>query len=137
MAQNQAHGMSERELRAIESRAKSASPGPWVVRGNAIIQPQGMGRHVDREILLDKNLEPRDLEFIAHARQDVPALAAEVRRLRAALEKLRQKHRSGEWPDEAGNRETTCPVASGLSDECTCGAARHNAIIDEALRQQS
>jgi hypothetical protein len=36
--------------------------------------------------MISAGIRPRDAEFIAHARADVPRLAAEVRRLRAALE---------------------------------------------------
>lgn len=68
------------DLDAIEARANAATPGPWRV-----------GATYDPEINVDVTnadgnlVGPKDEDFIAAAREDVPALVAEVRRLRAAL----------------------------------------------------
>jgi hypothetical protein len=86
--------VTNEELEAIEARANAATPGPWYVvyEGSS-----------DWEVLTDalrdadgNSLEFRissshrhrapdcpDAAFIAKAREDVPALIAEVRRLRA------------------------------------------------------
>lgn len=78
------------DLDAIEAREKAASPGPWLVSGWQ--DPDefwfGDGYYEGGPAVLGSNGEA-DAEFIGHARADVPALVAEVRRLRekvAALE---------------------------------------------------
>lgn len=78
--------MTEEELAAIEARATAATREPWIV-GDMYVPPAclsavsvyGMGMEV-AECQIDA-----DAAFIAAARVDVPALVAEVRRLRAAL----------------------------------------------------
>ena len=87
-------GMNDAELAAIEARAAAATPGPWVrirdhrwasdIYVHADARHDVAGRPVAR---VNEHYTPDvDAEFIAHARQDVPALLAEVRRLRGAIE---------------------------------------------------
>lgn len=92
------------DLAAIEARAAAATEGPWaVLLGNEIAT--GVENHGPHEASFEHKVcrldeldydedyaEPRDsgsleadAEFIAHAREDVPALVAVVRRLRALL----------------------------------------------------
>lgn len=61
-------------------------PGPYVhtIKGT---DPEG------RSYDVGKWLSPQVARFIVHARTDVPALVAEVERLRAALESHREYHR--------------------------------------------
>jgi hypothetical protein len=74
--------MTDKHLNEIEARANAASPGPWgckwVYRGATrtafLMREEGDGWFVGPNL---------DATFIAHARQDVPALIAEVRRLQA------------------------------------------------------
>jgi hypothetical protein len=74
------------DLDAIEARANAASPGPWTqwneheFEGPNHEPLTGLYSYEDGGITYE-----RDTIFIAHAREDVPALIAEVRRLRAAL----------------------------------------------------
>ncbi len=106
--------MTDQELSEIERRASVASPGPWrpqshrdsppgriepltqpVVRGPA---PLGGSRRIAGvgcgnnaswrrgRPTPQREQEEADAAFIAAAREDVPALLAEVRRLRAELE---------------------------------------------------
>ncbi len=76
------------DLDAIEARAAAATPGPWT-------HSRGMGRQPDDagadwlntpaySAMVDE-LETPDAAFIAHARVDVPAMAREIRELRAEL----------------------------------------------------
>ncbi len=85
-------------LDAIEARATAATAGPWVSDGVEIWLTHGdiviATLHPDRI--------PEDAEFIGHSRMDVPALAAEVRRLRAEL--------------DVGKQEKTSHVASALHE---------------------
>jgi len=75
--------MTEQELKEIEARANAATPGRWKIQrdstGNlcGIIQTN----HVTRDVWPIPRTQD-DIRFIACARQDVPALIAEVRRLR-------------------------------------------------------
>lgn len=75
------------DLDAIAARADTATPGPWTwlegeIRG-------GYDTGIQRPWVADSD-DDSDGEFIAHARTDVPALLAEVRRLRAANAALHQ-----------------------------------------------
>ena len=97
--------MTTLDLDAIEARANAATPGPWgvgngthIVRG---LEVTGRGSYTciqsvaevadedDREDWGHDDfveVDPEDdAAFIAAARTDVPALVAEVRRLRAEL----------------------------------------------------
>lgn len=77
------------DLDAIEARAAAATAGPWkayalsvadIWRGNTNAQ-WFVG---DTQANLAKVDHPTDAVFIAHAREDVPALIAEVRHLAPA-----------------------------------------------------
>jgi hypothetical protein len=89
--------ISEEELRIIEDRAVSATAGPWRsfiegrdhLGGDDFIRTGGpVGASPDMYVTLsDQNdgsplpAKANDLDFIAAARQDIPALVAEIRRL--------------------------------------------------------
>ncbi|MFE5559534.1 hypothetical protein [Streptomyces sp. NPDC056544] len=95
--------MSEDELAAIEERTAAATPGPWLawmesrhgIGGESFIQlrpdaPEDHELYVRRFTAGDEVKGPNtaldaDIDFIAAARQDVPRLLAEVKRLRTAL----------------------------------------------------
>jgi hypothetical protein len=95
--------MSEEELEAIGARAAAATPGPWAMSRDEMSAGFGKHRYVvvgtttaDGQRAVDWRLlvegmrgadAVHDAEFIAHARTDVPALLAEVARLKAALER--------------------------------------------------
>jgi hypothetical protein len=95
---DEAHRVSETELDQIEQRCRAASKPPWESfiegrdhwGGDNFIRVGGMDdseldMYVSRSTA--KGLVPAsdaDLDFVAHARQDLPVLLAEVRRLRAA-----------------------------------------------------
>jgi hypothetical protein len=81
------------DLAAIGARATSASPGPWrsFIEGrdhtsgsNFISTGREASRGNDIEL---SGATDADQEFIAHARQDVPRLLAEVARLRRLLQR--------------------------------------------------
>ena len=80
------------DLEAIKARSEAASPGPW--EGQAYRVYMGDRVMGDRIVAAcwrpwgpvtgDASIEA-DVEFIAHARTDVPALVAEVERLRRGM----------------------------------------------------
>lgn len=84
--------MSEDELLEIELRCRSTTPGPWTsfVEGrdhnsgsNFIMTGTEEVRGPDFE---SYGLSAADQDFVAHAKQDIPRLIAEVRRLKGLLE---------------------------------------------------
>jgi hypothetical protein len=75
--------MTEAELAAIEARAEGCTRGPWNVlaigEGSTLLIEDATGY---RFAQVD---DGQNRKFIAHARTDIPALVAEVRRLRAQV----------------------------------------------------
>jgi hypothetical protein len=89
--------MTSSHLDAIRTRSRNASDGPWSVRripnsfpshaGDRYTHPCVRGFRVPRRIyeVASQQVEA-DAEFIAHARQDIPALLDELDQLRATLQ---------------------------------------------------
>lgn len=92
----------EKRLAEIQTRADAATPGPWTadtgVRGDCVVWgPNGQflaNHQAEPHWLPDANgrkrsvafdVDRRDCEFIAHAREDVPFLLDKVRRLEHEL----------------------------------------------------
>ena len=94
-------GMNDQQLAAIEAREERATEGPWtsvatwLATGDRAPLVSGPVINMDDPVRIadcDTTWRSRDdcmanAEFIAHARADIPALVAEVRRLRAQLRK--------------------------------------------------
>lgn len=87
--------LDEKELARMSEGAARATPGPWAYkhrlggRGCFVFSEDNF--HVvaegdDLDAGITGALRREDAEFIAAAREDVPLLVAEVRRLRAILE---------------------------------------------------
>ena len=92
--------LPEVEIAKIEQRADSASPGPWQAfiegrdhtSGDTIIRMGGLDMSMPDMYVHFSSSGPTtvpvpdaDLDFIANARQDIPRLVREVRRLRDLL----------------------------------------------------
>ena len=115
--------MTPERLAEIEARANAATQGPWewhpyMGSGATLAKPN----HPFHELNILKTTDDwppvaADAEFIAAARTDVPALLAEVRRLQAAVERVRELHKP-------------VPVYAH-ADECGCGNEDH-ALIESA-----
>jgi hypothetical protein len=97
------------DLEAVKARCEKATEGPWCwencgEKGNDVvvgIALDSQDRHIEGQIPADSDADadqvvarrtpllgeatPADAAFIAHARTDIPALVAEVERLREAL----------------------------------------------------
>jgi len=74
---------------AIEARANAATPGPWKKRwdGNTLLVESVHNDHW-RELICetgDSSDHTDNTVFIAHAREDVPALLAHIRELQEAM----------------------------------------------------
>lgn len=93
--------MTGLDLDAIRARAQAATPGPWWPWDRGVGWQIAIGDGLD-EWDRPKRLLPEgqrtdialreDAEFIAAARQDIPALLAEVERLRAEVTETTQYH---------------------------------------------
>lgn len=86
--------MTEEDLTDIEARANAASEGPWALASPGIGTDlrDAKGRVVANQVIGGgfTSQEAKDREvatavFLAAARSDVPALVAEVRRLREGI----------------------------------------------------
>ena len=93
---------SEDYLAEIKARCEAATPGPWVDRlrdfecldgygleSHPTVETNGKTVCVLCEREFDDDNDEADAVFIAHARQDIPDLLAEVERLRKRAERLR------------------------------------------------
>lgn len=103
--------MTDAEIREALARAERATPGPWRTMtdgdGNtAIIQTN----HITRDVWQIPRSD-EDLEFIAHARTDVPRLAADLLAARAERGEARAALAT---PTLAKHQPCGCVV-------CTCG----------------
>ncbi|MCB9384409.1 MAG: hypothetical protein H6509_07320 [Bryobacterales bacterium] len=78
--------MTDKELSRIEERAVRATPGPWksFIEGRDHTSGSNFIRTAGDDIELS-GASKEDQDFIAAARQDVPQLVAEVRRLRTLV----------------------------------------------------
>ena len=81
------------DLEAIKARERAATPGPWLPSGygwNIVSAGEdgvSVSTRAPQTYLDGTDYDPRaDAQFIAHAREDVPALVAEVERLREIVE---------------------------------------------------
>lgn len=119
--------MTDGELAAIEERCNAATPGPWNWNGDEIY-----GVHGDDVLSIEaipfsmygEQLYFGDgvLPFVLAARTDVPALIAEVRRLRSAM---RETFVQGAIYERA--RTTACgpqPANGYLANLARCEAFR-------------
>lgn len=75
------------DLKPIKAREAAATKGPWDDTDPRCIRHAEPNIYVGDEEIADV-YGHNDSQFIAHARQDIPALIAEVERLRAALHKV-------------------------------------------------
>ena len=84
-------GVEVIDLEAIGMREKLATPGPWIF-GEFVNDTMDDDVHAENGQVICRAPEEiedgwdLDMDFIAHARQDIPDLIAEVRRLRALVE---------------------------------------------------
>lgn len=83
--------MNQEQLNAIKERVAKATSGPWEIDRNSddcdFITDIWFNQDGDHVEVHDKSVMQSVLnaEFIAHSREDVPALVAEIERLRKAL----------------------------------------------------
>lgn len=94
--------MNQKQLEEIKGRIEKATPGPWKAKKNCAGSFVVHGEGTDESYfawLCSRGETSADFDFIAHARQDMPALIAEVEQLQTAQLKafnagydVQQKH---------------------------------------------
>jgi hypothetical protein len=90
--------VTEAELAEIEARLQGVTPGPWegtwtgvfggtgpLADGTSVIAQAPIVRHLTTA---PHEEQEQNMRFVAAAREDVPRLLAEVRRLREIVEEL-------------------------------------------------
>ena len=80
--------MNQEQLNAMKERAAKVTPGPWECRYLGHSRPQYSVMNETEYVahIYDVN----DAEFIAFAREDVPALVSEVERLQVELSNAKE-----------------------------------------------
>ena len=83
--------ISENEIEAIRKRAEKATEGPWWASEGLYVVNNltGDSYEWDADFVAETERES-DAEFIAHAREDIPKLLAEINRLKSELSKYSQ-----------------------------------------------
>lgn len=79
--------MNAEQLNAIKERAEKATPGPWVARGLNVLDYARVEVDINdyESKIVVKSTNNSDIKFIAHAREDIPQLVAEVERMQSLL----------------------------------------------------
>jgi hypothetical protein len=125
--------LSGQRLAQIGDRVAGAASGPWRTEvladgdGGAyvgVVAASGMC------VLPPLDVDPGDVAFIAAAREDVPALLAEIERLRAALAAAESRGRA--LGHVAGLREAAEMVDN--DDTCVCGGCESCTSRQDAAR---
>lgn len=103
--------LSKDQLDAIRARADAATSGPWSTRTNSFhsIEDAFWGFDIEGPPNAERGQFARraDAEFIAHAREDIPALLAIIDAQSAEIDELRNMLNSRDadvkpasvWPD--------------------------------------
>lgn len=137
--------MTEEELKAIEARANAASDAPWT-----FFPPHDVENSESETLLAVHSGNPADGEFAARARFDIPALLAEVRRLRTIcddalwlasdgdVQEAKKRLTAALYPspkDEPLPRYSTDAVDELLSiiDFAVCGTFGDTARLNDAV----
>jgi hypothetical protein len=85
--------ITEAELNAMKARINATTPGPWtsfvegrdLTSGDSFIQTATQDIYISAgDYVCGGGHSSADQDFIAHARQDMPRLIAEIERLREA-----------------------------------------------------
>jgi hypothetical protein len=86
--------MNDKQLQEIKDRESKATEGPWVHLENTPFwgEIRTANENSFTQIAVMPHLDDRtgDFNFIAFAREDIPALVAEVERLQAEIKQLKE-----------------------------------------------
>lgn len=90
--------MTALDLDAIQARADAATVGPWVMTAQGGIESASYRGPGEDFTSVASTRTQNNWEFIAHAREDVPALVAEVRLLRGRIVRAKSRLHAGSIP---------------------------------------
>ena len=126
--------MTQEQLNAIQARLDAATPGPWGCYGDGAHEVFDAGEYGDGdrgEVVAAVIDRLSDAVFIAHAREDIPGLLAEVERMRALTTVDDAMVERG----VRAHRETfnAWPVKRNLEDADNRRVAAMRAALDAAL----
>ncbi|MFI8872391.1 hypothetical protein [Streptomyces sp. NPDC055243] len=125
----------------IAARLEAAAPGPWTA---VELPPNEESKHpahwvkaeyedssgfVTSEVIADCPWRQTDAEFIAHAREDVPALLTEVERQRAELAAVRAAVRAER--DEVAVEVARFGIYGTATSAAKALVARASELVDE------
>lgn len=81
--------MIETELQEIEKRCNNATKGPWksMIEGRDHTSGDSFIMTGGEDIYINNPLLDNNQDFIANAKQDIPKLISEIRRLKRELKK--------------------------------------------------
>lgn len=84
----------DQAIAEMEARAERATPGPWRRQTDAIVS---VGAETKLDLVFDSSTCPYppktvDLEFIAHARADLPALCRALRKMKEQRDGYRKNY---------------------------------------------
>src|SRR5699024_6168576 len=142
--------MTELDLDAIQARANAATDGPWERYGDGSHEVYCAATFEDTayeppDVTYGSD-RPADAEFIAHARQDIPMLVAEVERLRAKSActcswvdpEYWTTHYEAIEPGSMQEYEPTCPIHGELRERAEMAEDEVERLTDmrERLREQ-
>lgn len=111
------------DLEAIKARTDAATAGPWRQTDEHGVIDAGAFPAIVADCGFAENAA--DAAFIAHARADVPALVAEVERLRVALEEIRDRARFEDWQQQASLRGQLLDIARKADEALDGGDEAH------------
>ena len=126
--------MTQERLNAIQTRVDSATSGPWGCYGDGAHEVFDAGEYSDGDpgevvaAVIDKL---SDAVFIAEAREDIPALLAEIDRLRGQLADARVNI-TDSMVDRAA-REIYHQLSGAYGDFCTPSVDQARAVVAAAL----
>lgn len=83
-------GEHDRRLAAIRERAEKATEGPWLHVGAVVCKAFGEEEEVAYLAEAETGNDEADGDFIAHAREDVPWVLAELAVVREERDRLRE-----------------------------------------------
>ena len=128
--------MRRPNLATIRRRAEAATPGPWKTGDQFKSGTLGSAVAVLSGHLPPVELDPHrngraDAAFIAHARQDIPAMLAEIVRLQGVLSgRIEGQRGSGLCDCSSADSEPNSPASGERMDHhCDCRAVTTAAMI--------
>ena len=99
------------DIDLIEARANAATPGPWSEAWEGEIHAHpGLGWEMVLRVP-EADDRPADCAFVAHAREDIPALIAEVRRMRAVVDASVKLYEAEDYSDSVRDMRYPYSVA--------------------------